>query len=124
MIKWELDETSGILQGLIESFGDHALTHEEKITLSDVLAEFVQQVRHKYELTTQYYVPSEYRAAGQYTNDPLAKFNMDSDAVWVFDDKGELICSSCRKKALRKVSAIQEHSRFCPFCGKRMKFQK
>ena len=95
MIKWDLEETSGILQGLIESFGDHALSHEEK-----------------------------YRAAGLFTDDPLAKFNMDSNAYWVFNDKGELICSSCRKRALRKVSAIQEHSRFCPFCGKRMKFQK
>lgn len=124
MIKWDLEETGGILQGLIESFGDHALSHEEKMTLCDVLAEYVQHVRHKYELTTQYYVPSEYRAAGLFTDDALAKFNMDSEACWVFNDKGELICSTCRKAALRKVSGIQEHSRFCPYCGKRMKFQK
>lgn len=124
MIKWDLEETSGILQGLIESFGEHALSHEEKITLSDVLAEYVQHVRHRYGLTTQYYIPSEYRAVGLFTDDPLAKFNMDSNAYWVFNDKCELICSSCRKRALRKVTGIQEHSKFCPNCGKRMKFQK
>ena len=73
MIKQEdLEITSGILQGLLEAHGDHALTHEEKITLSDVLAEYVQMVRRKYELTTPYYLPSEYRAAKLFVSDSLA----------------------------------------------------
>lgn len=123
MISTDIELKNGILQGILENDSDQAvLTHEEKITLCNALAEFVAAVRDRYELTSLYYAPSEYKALSKYTKDPLARFRSDTEAHWVVDTKGELCCSSCGKKALRKITAIQEHSKFCPQCGKRMLF--
>lgn len=124
MIEQDLELKNGILQGLIENYRDQAvLAHEEKIILCDALADFVQVLRRKYELTTTYYMPSEYRAISRYSDDPAVRFKADTQARWVYDSKGELRCSACGKRALRKITAIQEHSKFCPQCGKRMIFQ-
>lgn len=119
----DFEVKNGILQGIIENYRDSAvLSHEEKITLCDALADFVAVVRHRYELTEFYYLPSEYKALSRFSDDPNVRLKAGKNSRWVVDHKGELRCSSCGKKVLRKITAIQEHSKFCPQCGSRMIF--
>lgn len=114
---------NGILQGVLENYSLSAvLSHEEKIILCDALAELVAAIRHRYELTSIYYAPSETKALCRYSDDPNLRIKADNKSRWVVDHKGELRCSTCGKRALRKITAIQEHSKFCPQCGSRMIF--
>ena len=116
----------------IEFYGNSALSHEEKMALSDQLAYVSHLVRQKYELTSAYYMQSESGSAKKVHDIIFAKTPKEhaaakltdltgSSGAWVINTSNELVCGSCGHRALRKVSLIQEHSNFCPFCGRRMK---
>ena len=44
----------------LKRHGNEALSHKDKIAVSDLLAETVQMIRRKYEITTMYYLTSEH----------------------------------------------------------------
>ena len=91
---------------------NEALSHRDKITVSDLLAETVQMIRRKYELTTMYYLASEIKAANNVG--PAARDDR-VEAEWEgFDFTSGWKCGSCGT-----TSAIRTH--FCPECGKRMR---
>lgn len=92
---------------------DEKLSHKDKIAVGDLLAETVQMIRRKYEITTMYYLASEIKAA-----DGVGPADKDErvDAEWINDgDAGIYIpkCSSCGRLG-------QRSSPFCPNCGRRM----
>lgn len=96
----------------LKRHGNEGLSHRDKITVSDLLAETVQMIRRKYELTTMYYLASEVKAA-----DGVGPAEKDTsvEAEWYDDytEPGWYICSSCGRKAGNK-------EKFCPECGRRM----
>lgn len=124
------------LTDTIDGFGNAKLNMQEKIALSDELAEFCQLVRSRYELTSGYYVQSEYKALKMVSDIKDSKTVLDRmkislsgnaaadfTAQWIIDWNGNLVCSSCnRKSGLTKgiTNFIPVPSNFCPNCGKRM----
>lgn len=96
----------------LKRHGNEGLSHRDKITVSDLLAETVQMIRRKYEITTMYYLTSEYKAVDGIG--PAGKHE-SHEAEWYDDytEPGWYICSSCGRKAGNK-------EKFCPECGKRM----
>ena len=96
----------------LERHGNEALSHKDKITVSDLLAETVQMIRRKYELTTMYYLTSEYKAVDGIG--PAGKHEC-REAEWGadFNDPGWFVCSGCGGRCLEKEN-------FCPDCGRRM----
>lgn len=96
---------------------DNDLSHNDKITVSDLLAETVYMIRKKYRITTLYYMVSEEKAIqGIGTADLLSwkegEWKEDSLSLW--DGNNGFTCSSCGH--LDTVT-----SPFCPNCGRRMK---
>ena len=97
----------------LKRHGNEALSHKDKIAVSDLLAETVQMIRRKYELTTMYYLASEVKAA-----DGVGPAARDDkiEAEWIRrGDSGIAVyeCSSCGQ-----TSAIRTN--FCRECGRRM----
>lgn len=93
---------------------DNDLSHNDKITVSDLLAETVTMIRKKYGITTMYYVISEAKAAeGIGYAEPFES----RTGQWEddFTEPGWYICSGCGGGK----SMNQEN--FCPDCGRRMK---
>lgn len=91
---------------------DEELTHRDRIVVSDLLAETVQMIRRKYQITTMYYMASEIKAADGVG--PAAKDDR-VEAKWEgFDFTSGWKCGSCGT-----TSTIRTH--FCPECGKRMR---
>lgn len=90
---------------------DEELSHRDKITVSDLLAETVQMIRKKYKITSVYYMVSESKALEGIG--PTGTSN-EREGEWIEDQIGWLHCSGCRKLRTSK-------SRFCPNCGRRMK---
>ena len=98
----------------LKRHGNEALSHKDKITVSDLLAETVQMIRRKYEITTMYYMASEIKAA-----DGVGPAARDDkiEAEWIRrGDSGIAVyeCSSCG-------SADCIAMPFCHTCGKRMR---
>lgn len=99
----------------LKRHGNEALSHKDKIAVSDLLAETVQMIRRKYEITTMYYLASEVKAADGVG--PADKCDR-VDAEW-YDDYTEpswIICSGCGGKDWH-----DRNTKFCPKCGRRMK---
>lgn len=98
----------------LKRHGNEALSHRDKITVSDLLAETVQMIRRKYELTTMYYLASEIKAANNVG--PAARDD-STEATWKWSgemDVGYYYCSACQN-----VNTFE--SPFCPVCGRRMR---
>ena len=93
---------------------DEKLTHKDKITVSDLLAETVQMIRRKYELTTMYYLASEVKAA-----DGVGPASKDdsTEAEWEWIGEADIGYYSCT--ACQNVNTFE--SPFCPVCGRRMR---
>ena len=103
------------LERELKRFKDNKLSHKDKITVSDMLAETVAMIRRKYEITTMYYMASEIKAAEGIG--PADKYDK-VDAEW-YDDYTEpswIICSGCGWKDWH-----DRNTKFCPKCGRRMK---
>ena len=96
----------------LKRHGNEALSHRDKITVSDLLAETVQMIRRKYELTTMYYLASEIKATNNVG--PAARDD-STEAKWEYNDGDiDYHCGSCLKMNSWR-------SPFCPWCGKRMR---
>ena len=92
---------------------DEELTHRDRIVVSDLLAETVQMIRRKYQITTMYYMASEIKAAdgvGPAAKDDRVEAEWDED----YTEPGWYMCSACGFKEMNR-------SHFCPECGKRMR---
>ena len=101
----------------LKRHGNEALSHKDKIAVSDLLAETVQMIRRKYEITTMYYLASEVKAA-----DGVGPAEKDTsvEAEWEpyvnpndESDESTVCCSSCMRVS-------DWPSPFCPVCGRRM----
>lgn len=103
------------LERELKRHGNEALSHKDKIAVSDLLAETVQMIRRKYEITTMYYLASEVKAADGVG--PADKCDR-VDAEWHDDytEPGWIICSGCGWKDWH-----DRKTKFCPKCGRRMK---
>lgn len=101
----------------LKRHGNEGLSHKDKITVSDLLAETVQMIRRKYELTTMYYLASEVKAAdgvGPATKDDKIEAEWKEEALSLWDDNNGFTCSSCGH-----LDTVP--SPFCPNCGRRMR---
>lgn len=109
MIKSEVEN----LARELKRHKDNELSQNDKITVSDLLAETVLMIRKKYGITSMYYTISEAKAAegigyaGVYEN---------REGEWLDDytEHGWYLCSGCGGKTMNK-------EKFCPDCGRRMK---
>lgn len=91
---------------------NESLSHKDKIAVSDLLAETVQMIRRKYELTTMYYMASEIKAA-----DGVGPAGKDTSVEAEWEPVNGPIgyeCSSCK-------AAVVIRTPFCHQCGKRMR---
>ncbi|MBP0976584.1 MAG: hypothetical protein J6P89_00175 [Oscillospiraceae bacterium] len=105
---------------------DEELSHKDKITVSDLLAETVAMIRRKYELTTVYYLASEIKAA-----DGVGPAGKDDnvEAEWIVETRKAdgifdlyqdfIICSSCHDE--HYYGSGGDKPNFCENCGRRMK---
>lgn len=105
---------------------DEELSHKDKITVSDLLAETVAMIRRKYEITTVYYLASEIKAA-----DGVGPAGKDDcvEAEWIVETRKAdgifdlyqdfIICSSCHDE--HYYSSGGDKPNFCENCGRRMK---
>ena len=97
---------------------DEKLSHKDKIAVSDLLAETVQMIRRKYELTTMYYMHSELKAIegiGPASKDD-PKDQVTAEWVPDYTEPGWGICGGCGWK-----DWWSNKSKFCPQCGRRMR---
>lgn len=104
---------------------DEELSHKDKITVSDLLAETVAMIRRKYEITTAYYLASEIKAA-----DGVGPADKDDcvEAEWIVETRKAdgifdlyqdfIICSSCHDE---HYYGSGDKPNFCENCGRRMK---
>ena len=94
---------------------DEELSHQDKITVSDLLAETVQMIRKKYKITSVYYMVSESKALEGIgptgiSNEREGEWNDD------YTEHGWIRCSGCGNQEW-----WEHKTRYCPNCGRRMK---
>lgn len=94
---------------------DEELSHKDKITVSDLLAETVQMIRKKYRITSVYYMVSESKALEGIGPTGTSK---EREGEWNDDytEHGWILCSGCGWKDWH-----DRNTKFCPVCGRRMK---
>ena len=98
----------------LKRHGNEALSHKDKITVSDLLAETVQMIRRKYQITTMYYLASEIKAADG-VGPAAVDDGVESEWEWHgHEDVGYYYCKAC-------MNVNTWEAPFCPQCGRRMR---
>lgn len=108
MIKSEVEN----LARELNRYRDNELSQNDKIIVSDLLAETVTMIRKKYGITSMYYTISEAKAA-----DGIGYMETYENKEGRWETHilaGWYKCSRCGRKAIREEN-------FCPNCGRRMK---
>ncbi len=97
----------------LNRYRDNELSQNDKIIVSDLLAETVTMIRKKYGITAMYYMISEIKAA---EGIGYAMMSESKEGRWEPDytEHGWYLCSGCGGKSGREEN-------FCPDCGRRMK---